>query len=153
MQVVLQPTTSPRIEPLPEPSPRQPSSQPEDERKPDVSGPVKVQATVTVVRKQQRTTKNKIETTTNPARKPKAPGVRRARAPADKRTDRTDERRRQMDTDENTMKQWQESFKKHEERKNLGEKEYRIRTSRKNKMKVDQLMQSIGQSKRIQKEN
>lgn len=144
---MLPPTPVTRI--IPSPVPRL-SLQSDDERKPDVHEYVEMQAEVPIVTKQKETTKNEIKTVTKLARKSHATRVRKA-APSTgaKRT----ERRKQKDTDEDMMKQWKTSFSQSEERKNLGEKEYRIRTTKINKMKVDRLMQSIGQSKKIQKEN
>lgn len=59
----------------------------------------------------------------------------------------------QEQPDEETIEEWKATFMEREEKKRLGEKEYRIRRARKNKERVDQVMKSIKESKQIEIED
>jgi hypothetical protein len=107
---------------------------------------VEVQGQGTVIIESKQTIKVQRE----PRKKMKSPQTGRKKCPPATGAQR--ERPRPTQSDEDTKHEWKTSFLLQQERKNLGEKEYRIRTAKKNKEKVDQLMKSIKQSKEIQKE-
>lgn len=151
-QVVL-PRTSPSTPdkrlPSPEPShASRHSPQPYDEWMSDVHEYTEVEKVITSISKQKQRTITRIVTTTTKSRT-----NRKEYASAVKRKERMNERKKQKEEDEIVAKEWKTSFQANEERKKLGEKEYRIRTARINKRKVDQLMQAIAQSMRFEKED
>jgi hypothetical protein len=115
-------------------------------RAPEPTNNVEVQRQGTVIIESKQTIKFQRE----PRKKMKSPQTGRKKGPP--ATGARRERPRQTQFDEDTTQEWKTSFLLQQERKNLGEKEYRRRTAKKNREKVDQLMKSIKQSKEIQKE-